>query len=53
MATPHVTGVAALIAQSEATFRGWALWTRLLQLARPLELPARDVGRGLVQAPPR
>lgn len=53
MATPHVSGVAALIAQSDATFRGWALWTRLLQLARPLELPARDVGRGLLQAPPR
>jgi len=51
MATPHVTGVAALIAQSEGTFRGWALWARLQQLARPLGLPARDVGRGLVQAP--
>ncbi len=53
MATPHVAGVAALLAQSDATFRGWALWTRLLQLTSRLNLPARDVGRGLLQAPPR
>lgn len=53
MATPHVAGVAALIAQSDPKYRGWALWTRLLQLASPLNLPARDVGRGLLQAPPR
>ena len=53
MATPHVAGVAALIAQSDPKYRGWVLWTRLLQLARPLSLPARDVGRGLVQAPPQ
>jgi subtilisin family serine protease len=51
MATPHVAGIAALIAQSDPKFRGWALWTRLLQLSRRLQLPARDVGRGLVQAP--
>jgi hypothetical protein len=48
-----VAGVAALIAQSDPKYRGWALWTRLLQLASPLNLPARDVGRGLLQAPPR
>jgi subtilisin family serine protease len=53
MATPHVAGIAALIAQSDATFRGWALWARVLQTARRLRPPARDVGRGLVQAPPR
>jgi subtilisin family serine protease len=51
MATPHVAGVAALLAQSDAKFRGWALWARLLQLARPLAAPARDVGKGLLQAP--
>jgi subtilisin family serine protease len=51
MATPHVTGVAALLAQSNATFRGWALWTRLLQLSSRLQFPARDVGKGLLQAP--
>lgn len=51
MATPHVAGIAALIAQSDPKYRGWALWARLLQLARRLKLPARDVGKGLVQAP--
>lgn len=53
MATPHVAGVAALIAQSDPKFRGWALWARLLQLARRLNRPARDVGKGLLQAPAR
>lgn len=53
MATPHVAGVAALLAESDPKFRGWALWARLLQLARPLNLPARDVGKGLLQAPQR
>jgi subtilisin family serine protease len=52
MATPHVSGVAALLAQSNNTFRGWALWARVLQLASRLRLPARDVGKGLLQAPP-
>jgi subtilisin family serine protease len=51
MATPHVAGIAALIAESDAKFRGSALWTRLVQLARPLQLQERDVGAGLVQAP--
>ncbi|TCU12674.1 S8 family peptidase [Rhizobium sullae] len=50
MATPHVAGVAALIAQSDPTFRGWALWARLIQLTKPLSSPARDVGKGLLQA---
>lgn len=53
MATPHVAGIAALIAQSDPKFRGWTLWARLLQTTRPLNLPSRDVGRGLVQAPLR
>ena len=50
MATPHVAGVAALIAQSDAKFRGWALWARLIQLTKPLSFPAQDVGKGLLQA---
>ena len=50
MATPHVAGVAALIAQSDAKFRGWALWARVIQLTKPLSSPARDVGKGLHQA---
>src|SRR6266705_4961900 len=50
MATPHASGVAALIAQSDVKFRGRALWERLLELAGPLPHPARDVGKGLLLA---
>jgi len=50
MATPHVAGVAALISQATG-LRGMALWTRLIQTARPLNIPSVDVGAGLVQAP--
>ncbi|MFI9011746.1 S8 family serine peptidase [Actinosynnema sp. NPDC053489] len=50
MATPHVAGVAALIAEKHGA-RGWELWARLVQSARRLELPSTDVGAGLVQAP--
>lgn len=52
MATPHVAGIAALIAQSNSAFRGWALWARLLQTSSRLGFPARDIGKGFVQAPP-
>src|SRR5262245_49025718 len=51
MATPHASGVAALIAQSDMKYRGRALWDRLLELAGALPHPARDVGKGLLQAP--
>lgn len=51
MATPHVAGVAALLAESSPKYRGWALWARLLQLVRPLPLLPRDVGKGFLQAP--
>ena len=51
MATPHVSGVAALIAQSDMKYRGRALWERVLELAGTLPHPARDVGKGLLQAP--
>ncbi|MFD0202598.1 MULTISPECIES: S8 family serine peptidase [Saccharothrix] len=50
MATPHVAGVAALLAE-EHNARGWELWARLAQTARRLGLPSTDVGAGLVQAP--
>lgn len=50
MATPHVAGVAALIAQKHGS-RGYELWARLMQTARRLPLPSTDVGSGLVQAP--
>jgi subtilisin family serine protease len=51
MATPHVSGAAALWAQSNPTLRGQALWNALVQHARRLPLPAGDVGAGLVQCP--
>ncbi|MEU4741433.1 S8 family serine peptidase [Actinosynnema sp. NPDC023658] len=50
MATPHVAGVAALIAEKYGA-RGWELWARLSQSARRLGLPSTDAGAGLVQAP--
>ena len=51
MATPHVSGIAALVAESDPNARGRALWQMLAQLARRLDLPSRDVGAGLAQAP--
>ncbi|HKT73804.1 MAG TPA: S8 family serine peptidase [Steroidobacteraceae bacterium] len=51
MATPHVTGCAALWAQTSKSLRGAALRSKLLSSARRLSLPASDVGAGLVQAP--
>ncbi|MGH3879929.1 MAG: S8 family serine peptidase [Actinophytocola sp.] len=50
MATPHVSGVAALISQTTGA-TGYELWARLVQTARRLGLPSTDVGAGLVQAP--
>jgi subtilisin len=50
MATPHVSGIAALIAQAKGA-RGFELWARLSQTARRLPLPSTDVGAGSVQAP--
>jgi subtilisin len=51
MATPHVAGIAALWAEVDPNFRGRALMSMLTQSARRLNLPARDVGAGMVQAP--
>jgi len=51
MATPHVAGIAALHAQANPGISAVDLWTRLVKSARPLGLPAADVGSGLVQAP--
>ena len=50
MATPHVAGVAALIAGKQQVPPD-QVWTRLTQTARRLNLPSTDVGAGLVQAP--
>jgi len=51
MATPHVSGCAALWAQSNHGLRGSALRAKLVATARHLPAPPSDVGAGLVQAP--
>ena len=51
MATPHAAGIAAQWAEANPQARGLALWTLLVQRARRLSAPSRDVGSGLVQAP--
>ena len=53
MATPHVAGLAALFAEANPSQRGRGLASLLLQNARRLLLPARDVGSGIAQAPMR
>lgn len=50
MATPHVAGIAALWSQRTGA-TAQALWDALVQGAQTLELPASDVGAGLVRAP--
>jgi len=49
MATPHVSGIAALYAQATGA-KGSELWAQLVQNAQRLPLASRDVGSGLVQA---
>nr|WP_245470827.1 S8 family serine peptidase [Bradyrhizobium guangzhouense] len=51
MAAPHVAGIAALWAESDASLRATKLWQVLISNAKPLLLDKRDVGAGLVQAP--
>ena len=51
MATPHVAGIAALLAEANPTARGAALKSLLLQAFLKLPAPTRDVGAGLVQTP--
>ena len=52
MATPHVAGIAALLAEANPNVRGRDLQALLLKSARALAgLPPRDVGVGMVQAP--
>ena len=50
MATPHVSGIAALWCEASG-FTGRELWTVLVQNALPLESPSVDIGAGFVQAP--
>jgi len=51
MATPHVAGVVAMLAEAHPQAGPADLWQMLVVSARRLALPARDVGAGLVQAP--
>lgn len=51
MACPHVAGLAALLAESDESLRGQALWTALTDSAKTVSGPATDVGTGLGQAP--
>jgi subtilisin family serine protease len=51
MATPHVAGVLALLAQANPNASAADLKTSLLSSAFPLTQPVRDVGSGLLQAP--
>jgi subtilisin len=51
MATPHVSGCAALWAQSSPGLRGAALRAKLISTAKHLPFAATIVGAGLVQAP--
>ena len=50
MATPHVAGVAALVAEEVPSARGVQLYRELRRRARRLPLPRVDVGNGLVEA---
>ncbi|MER0483781.1 S8 family serine peptidase [Streptomyces sp. Edi2] len=51
MATPHVAGVLALLAQANPNASAADLRAGLMSGAFPLTQPARDVGSGLLQAP--
>ena len=51
MATPHVAGVIALLAQANPNATAHDLVAALKSGAFPLMLPIRDVGAGLLQAP--
>lgn len=50
MATPHVSGIAAMWLESTG-MTGRELWALLVQNATPLDVPSVDVGAGLAQAP--
>jgi len=50
-ATPHVSGCAALWAETSSSLRGIALRQKLMQTAKKLSQSATKVGAGLVQAP--
>ncbi|GLY03926.1 S8 family serine peptidase [Actinoplanes sp. NBRC 101535] len=51
MATPHVAGILALLAEADPGATPAELWVRLQAGAKRLQAPSADVGAGLVQAP--
>ena len=52
MATPHISGVAALFAEAFPDLTAAELWLKLEKNAKQLDgQEARDVGSGLIQAP--
>ena len=51
MATPHVAGVAALLAEANPTATGPELFELLVRSVKTLALAQQDVGGGLIQAP--
>lgn len=50
MATPHVAGIATLIAEARPDWTAADILNTLMGMARPLDLSSLDGGRGLVQA---
>lgn len=50
MATPHVAGIAAVLAEATGT-SGRSLWAQLVQISRRLKQYSVDVGAGVAQAP--
>jgi subtilisin family serine protease len=50
MATPHVSGIAALLRQENPDMAAADLWRLLVSKSRALQLPSRDIGAGLAQA---
>ncbi|MFC7014335.1 S8 family serine peptidase [Streptomyces viridiviolaceus] len=51
MATPHVAGVLALLAEARPEASAAELSAQLQSMAHPMPQPTRDVGAGLLQAP--
>ena len=49
MATPYVAGIAALYYEEKPESSASEIWMKITQNARRLDLPATDVGAGLVQ----
>jgi subtilisin family serine protease len=51
MATPFVSGVAALLFEQDENATPLEIWSMITQLARRLKLSSIDAGSGLVQCP--